>query len=66
MESDTNLPKSTIEQILDTTFAVIEDQHEFDKETIKKLKELSKNNNFTKNTIIKAIRESLGGSNANT
>lgn len=66
MEGDISLPKSTVDQILDTTFAIIEEQHEFDKETIKILRELSKNNNFTKNPIIKAIKKSLGESNANT
>jgi len=60
MEDDTKLPKSQAEQILDMTFEIIEDHQEFDKEILKKLKELSKNNNFTKNTISKAIKDSLG------
>jgi len=57
MSKEMNIPKSPLEQILETTFAILEKQDEFDNETIQKLRQLSSQDDLTKQSIIRAIRE---------
>ena len=57
MSKEMNIPKSPLEQILETTFAILEKQDEFDNETIQKLRQLSSQGDLTKQRIIRAIRE---------
>ena len=57
MSKEMNIPKSPLEQILETTFAILEKQDEFDNEIIQKLRQLSSQDDLTKQSIIRAIRE---------
>ncbi|MHA1613956.1 MAG: hypothetical protein ACTSYJ_03875 [Candidatus Thorarchaeota archaeon] len=57
MSKEMNIPKPPLEQILETTFAILEKQDEFDNETIQKLRQLSSQDDLTKQSTIRAIRE---------
>jgi len=56
MAGEKSIPKSPVEQIYDTMFAIMEKQGEFDAETLQKLKGLVLDGNFTKKRVTKAIK----------
>lgn len=57
MSKEMNVPKSPLEQILETTLTILEKEDEFDNETIHKLRQLNSQGDLSKQRIIRAIRE---------
>jgi len=60
--AEETVQKSLVEQILDDMFANIEQQEEFDADTVQRLKQLAASGNLKKAAqVIRAIKSASGG-----